>query len=347
LENTYDIDFQHQFRLNKRNEIIWGLEQRLVEDSLIGSLGTSFNQLNRLHHRSGAFIQDKITLIPDHLHVTLGSKFEVNSFTGFEIQPSARASWVLNNRHAFWAAISRAVRTPSRAEDSVRNNISASPGPVLVSQFGTLDLESEELTAFEIGHRFQPKENFSLDIAAFFNNYDNLVSQETGTAFLETSPVPSHTTVPITAANLGSGDTYGVEISAKWIPFDWWRLDGSVSWFEMDLSRDSGSNDTTINNLAGNDPEFQGQLHSYWNLLHNIEFDAALFFVDALEGLNVPSYTRFDLRLGWKPVESLELSIVGQNLLDPEHPEFATETLSTGTVSQPQRSVYGKATWKF
>jgi iron complex outermembrane receptor protein len=50
-----------------------------------------------------------------------------------------------------------------------------------------------------------------------------------------------------------------------------------------------------------------------------------------------------DVRLAWRPVSSLEFSIVGQNLLDNQHLEFAT----TASQVEIPRSVYGKVSWKF
>jgi len=41
-------------------------------------------------------------------------------------------------------------------------------------------------------------------------------------------------------------------------------------------------------------------------------------------------YTRFDTRLGWKPNDNFELSLVGQNLFDPSHPE-SNELLERAT----------------
>jgi iron complex outermembrane receptor protein len=124
-------------------------------------------------------------------------------------------------------------------------------------------------------------------------------------------------------------------------------MTGSFTWFQMDLSRDAGSNDNGFESGAGNDPEFQWQLHSHWDLPHHFEFDSFFYYVDSVDSLNVQEYTRLDLRLGWNPIKNLELSIIGQNLLDPDHPEFATETLATGTATNPERSIFGKALWKF
>src|SRR5207249_7572921 len=62
------------------------------------------------------FVQDEITLVKDRLRLTLGSKFERNDYTGFEIQPSGRLLWTPHEQHSIWASVSRAVRTPSRAD---------------------------------------------------------------------------------------------------------------------------------------------------------------------------------------------------------------------------------------
>jgi iron complex outermembrane receptor protein len=59
---------------------------------------------------------------------------------------------------------------------------------------------------------------------------------------------------------------------------------------------------------------------------------------------HVPSYFRFDARLGWRPVEPLEVSIVVQNAFDHAHPEYEDGKL---VASEIQRSVFGKITWRF
>ena len=60
------------------------------------------------------FVQDQITLVEDTLSLTLGSKFEHNDHTGFEVQPTARFLWTPAKPHSAWAAASRAVRTPGK-----------------------------------------------------------------------------------------------------------------------------------------------------------------------------------------------------------------------------------------
>lgn len=58
-----------------------------------------------------------------------------------------------------------------------------------------------------------------------------------------------------------------------------------------------------------------------------------------------PAYLTADLRLSYRPNDSLEFALVGQNLFDPSHPEQATAPFVT--ASEVPRSFYGKVTWKF
>ncbi len=153
--DTYDLDFQHRFPTGEHHELTWGLGYRRVEDDLPDAFTVSFDPLSRGVDLWSAFVQDEIILMED-LRLTLGSKFEHNDYSGFEFQPSARALWEVRPQHILWGAVSRAVRTPSRAESDFRVNVAASPGPVspvLVSILGNPDVEAEELFAYELGYR--------------------------------------------------------------------------------------------------------------------------------------------------------------------------------------------------
>jgi iron complex outermembrane receptor protein len=58
----------------------------------------------------------------------------------------------------------------------------------------------------------------------------------------------------------------------------------------------------------------------------------------------VPSYVELDLRLAWRPAANLEVSAVGQNLLEDQHREFGLESPAAAEV---ERGIYGKLTWQF
>lgn len=352
--DNYDLDFQHRVPFGKRQDVVWGLGYRLTTDAVGNSFTVSLNPQSRTTHLVSAFAQDEIALLNHQVHLTLGSKFEYNDFTGFEVQPRGRVSWAPSDWHTLWAAISRAVRTPSRAEDDIRLNQRVLPpgtlfrgSPVAVTAFlGSRSFASEKLVAYELGYRVQPKEQLTLDVAAFYHVYDELRSLEPGTSFLETSPGPPHLVVPFVVANKLAGETYGVELSALWQIAEWWRLRGLYSYLQIQLHTAAGSRDTLSEGAEGNSPQHQFGVRSSMELPGRFELDVALRYVDRLPNLQIPSYTAVDVRVGWKIARGLEAAIVGQNLLDDRHPEFAPSFIRT-QPTEVQRGVYTKITWRF
>ena len=92
----------------------------------------------------------------------------------------------------------------------------------------------------------------------------------------------------------------------------------------------------------GNDPSHWWTARSSFDLGRNYEFDLMVRHVGQLPNPVVPSYTAFDARLGWKVRRDLEISLVGQNLFDPRHPEFA----AAGTRPEFERGVFLKVLWR-
>ena len=195
-EHTFDVDFQHHFQMLDRHDIVWGVGSRLIQGEFDGTFTTDFSESERTDYLLSAFLQDEITLVPDELRLTLGSKFEYNSFTGFEFQPTGRLIWTPDDRQAVWGAISRATRTPSQSADSISINsvlgpadpVNPFPNPFQLSVLGNPDEQSEELTALELGYRVRPTDELSIDVAGFYNMYDRLLSAETESLII--TPVP-------------------------------------------------------------------------------------------------------------------------------------------------------------
>ena len=183
--DTFDIDFQNQFSQG-RNNWIWGFEYRRYQDNLLNNgMGLIFNPVSRVYDTSSAFVQDQIEFVEDRFYVTLGSKFENNSFTGFEYQPSARAIWMIDKKNAIWGAVSRAVRTPSRVDENSINRRTnmISPFPIQTVAEGSTELVSEDMIAYDMGFRRQATDRFSWDLALFYNEYRNLMAYKSGTPY--------------------------------------------------------------------------------------------------------------------------------------------------------------------
>ena len=349
--NVFDVDFQHRFALGSRHRPLWGMGYRYYGDDLVNSLTVSFDPPSRSIHRGSFFLQDEFTLVEDLLTLTTGSKFSVNTLSGFEIQPSTRILWTPSKRQAIWASISRAVRTPSRADDDIRINAAAftapfppPPTPTLVSIFGERGVDAEELTAYELGYRVQPTERLSLDLATFFNSYDDLLTTDPSAPFFETSPLPPHLVLPSTFANNMSGETYGLEIAPYLEVTDFWKISAGYTWLQVQLHRDASSGDATAEDAEGTSPHNQFNIRSYLNLTEQLDFDLSLYYVDNLPTGSIPHYLRLDARLGWHPRENLEIVVGLQNLLDDRHPEFAGMSF-VGT--EVPRSIYGMLRWQF
>src|SRR5262245_60826229 len=363
-EHTFDVDIQHHFQMLDRHDIVWGVGSRLIQGQFDGTFTTNFSESERTDYLFSAFIQDEITLIPDEVRLTLGSKFEYNSFTGFEFQPTGRLIWTPDDRQAVWGAVSRATRTPSQSADSISINsvlgpadpANPFPNPFQLSVLGNPDEQSEELTALELGYRVRPTDELSLDVAGFYNIYDRLLSVETESLII-TPPPPFPPvfcvvfTIPgclITGNsrfdNLGSATTYGVETSADWRVAPWWRLQGAYTFLHEDIDH-QGANGFTVS-AEGRDPSHIVSVRSSWDIAENWEFDLWGRYVSDLPERGVENYFTFDARIGYRPFDGLEFSIVGQNLYDGHHLEFTPELINT-TPTEVERSVYGMITVTF
>jgi len=354
-QNILDLDFQHGFHVGDSQQFVWGLGYRSIHDKNDASFTVSLQPNQVTLNQFSTFLQDEISLVDNRLQITLGSKFERNEFTGFEIEPNARLLWNLTPNQSIWTAVSRAVRTPALTEEGLRLNsqvippgtpANPSPLPAVVAVFGSHQFNSEDLLAYELGYRMQATSNLSLDIATFYNNYSNLRTAEPGAPFVEGNPAPTDIVIPFVAGNKMSGGTYGVELFADWKVVPKWRLVGSYSYLQMDIHKNANSQDPTPDNPNGSSPRHQWYLRSSIDLPKHFEQDTTLRFVDQLTSLNVPSYYSLDAHLGWRPVTSLELSIGGQNLLNNWHFEFMPDFVNT-SPTVVKRSIFGSITVKF
>ncbi len=339
--DVYDLDMQHRFRVGESHDIVWGLGYRESRDRFYSNDVISFVPASRRLRLVSAFLQDEIVL-RDDVRLTLGSKFEHNSYTGLEIQPNARLLWKPAPAHTLWAAVSRAVRSPARNDTDIHLSFSQ-PG-VLVQLNGNADFQSERLRSFEVGYRSEPMRRVSVDVATFYNVYDRLWTSEPGAPAL-TGPPPL-LILTKNNANLGSGHTYGAETSLRWQISDSWNLSAGYSWLQMRLSRSSDSNDDDLAHVAGTNPTHQAQLISHFNMSRDVELDVAAYRVARLPDVNISAYTRLDVRLGWRPRPQWELSFGVQNLADGRHAEFYGEKVNV-IPSEVPRNAYIKALWRF
>jgi iron complex outermembrane receptor protein len=344
--NTFDIDFQHHFALNSRNDVVWGLSYRATDDKLTSGFDNMWFPSQRTDNLYTAFVQDEIKLA-ESAWLTVGSKFEHNAYTGFQYEPSAQFVWTPTARQTMWLSAAQAIREPARQDTDIR--FDAAIIPLAAGNFGVLQFEgnknikAEQLRDYEVGYRAQATKRLSFDAAAFRSYYRHLETSEPGAPYFVDTPGPPHFVFPFELIGAAHARTYGGEIFAIWNLTSRWRLSPGYSLLRMNIIQDPLSESSAA--VSGNAPEHQVQIRSSLGLRSNLDWDTSLYFVGRVSDEQVPSYTRLDTQIRWRIRGPIEFSVNGQNLLTARHMEFGN-TYGVD-YTQVQRSVLGKIAWRF
>jgi iron complex outermembrane recepter protein len=331
--NTFDVQAQHAIVLGDKHNIVWGGGYRTGRDRINNDVSFAFLPGSLNMSWSNVFVQDEISL-SDAVRLTAGAKVEYNNYTGAEFLPTLRMAWNPGKDKLVWASASRSVRSPSRIDRDFYSP--ASPRIVAgVPQYaiaGGPDFKSEVANVIELGYRAQPVKGMTFSATAYHARYDKLRTLE-----------PNPFGPGLAFRNFGNGKTSGLELWGSWQASQAWRLSGGYVVQRVDTTLDAGSRDSTgTTGLVTSDPSHQWQLRSLWDLAPGQELDMTVRHVAQLSRPVVPAYTTLDLRYGWKVRPNLEISVIGQNLLDPVHPEWG----GPAARSEYERSVFIKAVWR-
>lgn len=329
--DTVDLETQWHARLAARHDVVAGLGYRDSWDRTGTEPERTFvfsPERRRLRLWSG-FVQDEIALEPRRWTLYAGTKFEHNDFTGFEVQPSLRLAFTPAPEQTLWAAVSRAVRAPTRVDTDSR--FMPAPGLVLIQ--GNPDFDSETLLTGELGYRVQPHHAVSIDLATFVGDYRHLRTLE------PTPPVG----LPLLLGNERNGRTWGAELAVTAQPANSWRLRASLNYLHENLRLEPGSRDTTGATLEADDPEWTGSVQSTLNLAGGFQFDCFVRGASARPIATLPGYVAVDVRLAWLSRRDWELALIGQNIFDRSHAEFP----AGGQQPEVQRAWFVRSMFRF
>ncbi|MES2535850.1 MAG: TonB-dependent receptor [Pseudomonadota bacterium] len=331
--HTLDVQLQHSIKLAKSHELVWGAGYRLALDRVENGNAFAFLPASLNMHWANVFIQDEITFA-DNLRLTAGLKVEDNNYTGVEFLPTLRLAWKPAQNHLVWGSASRSVRTPSRID---RDFFSPTNPAVVngVSRFalaGGPDFESEIANVAELGYRVQPSSTVSYSATAFYSRYDRLRTLE-----------PNPNGFGAVFSNGAEGKARGIEMWGTWRALPAWRLSGGLVAQRVSTTLKPGRRDLSgATGLASSDPAHYWMLRSSFDIAQGQELDIAVRRSGSLGSPAVPAYTTMDMRYGWKISRDLELSVVGQNLLDRSHPEYG----AAAARSEYDRNVFVKVLWR-
>lgn len=339
--NTFDLDFIHHFFIGNRNELIWGAGARWSPSNFIEVVPTTvFVPLREDEKLYSTFVQDQIALVHNQLWLTLGSKFEHNIFTGWENEPSARLLWTPSSHQSVWAAVTRAVRTPSRIDEDLQlTQVDPTvPIPIFVCVCDNGKFQSETLLGYETGYRRLITSKFYVDFAAFHNKYNDLENFGDASVAILTSPPPLDILISFPFANGIMGTTNGGEIAPDFKINKNFEVKAAYSYVSLNLEdRATHTKGSDALSEETSSPHNEVTLQALLNLPKRFEFDPTFRYVSALPTQTVNGYSTADTRFAWHFSHDLTLSVVGQNLLQPRHAEMAPLLV--------ERSAYAQITW--
>ncbi|HEY7820467.1 MAG TPA: TonB-dependent receptor plug domain-containing protein, partial [Vicinamibacteria bacterium] len=311
--DTFDVDFVHSLVWRRQN-LTWGAGARFSgsrPEQVVPTVEWIPNDFT--DKLFTFFVQDEIDLAPDRLRLTVGAKFLHNNYTGFELQPTARLLWTTSPRQSFWGGVTRAVRTPSRVDEHLQFTALFFPAlPAFLRLQGDEGFTSEYMLGYEIGNRSLLGENLFLDVAVFYNSYDDLLSVEPGDFILEPEPPPQHLLLPVLFRNRVLGSNGGIEIAPVWTAASWLRLNGAYSYLNLGFETEPGSGDqSTVTQIEGSSPSHQIVAQSLLQLPRDVELDFIYRFVSELPYREADAYHTADVQVSWAASERVRLSFVG------------------------------------
>jgi len=350
IRNTFDVDAQYRFPL-PHQEITTGLGIYVShgrEEQVL--TGLEFIPEIRTDQTYSAFLQDEITLVPDRWSLVAGSKFLKTNYTGLLLEPSVRLLYTPSATQTLWAAFTQAVRTPADVERDfyLASLVGFAPNglPFFARFNANRNFQSERLNGYEAGYRRLLAAKLYLDIAAFYNQYRNLLSEDiTGGIFLETEPAPPHLLLPAEFGNGLKATSTGGEIAGEYRPKNFWRLRAWYSFLELHVEPAPGSQDIgSAPAIQGSSPRNEALLQTGFDLPKSVSLDLYARYFGRLPGLSIPAYWTGDTTLGYNLTKQVRLTLVGQNLFQPRHFEFSYDP---GGPVGIERSLFGKMTFRW
>lgn len=344
--STFDVDAVHRWRPARAHEITWGLGARTSPGTVTQTLAFSdFQPHEQTLNVLSAYAQDAFELVPRRLTVTGGLKLEQNTYTGLEVQPSVRALWTPGAGQTIWGSVTRAVRTPSRVDEDISVTMLAATTPLIYAVIqGNRALEAETVLGGEVGYRALLRPSVYADVSVFSNKYDHLVDLTAASIEPRVTEGTSYTAFVFPWINGIEGVTRGVELAPRWQVSSGVRLSGSYSFLDIALDPKPGNTlQLTLPMLAGSSPRHHVVIQPLLSVGRGIEVDPVYRYVSGRPAGGIDAYHAADVRVRVPLGRGFDVSVVGQNLFDAHHAEWARVP---GPTVEIRRSAYARLTWR-
>jgi len=329
-EEEYALELQHSFALGSMQQIMWGINYYTTEAD-----SNYLSGKNQQDDTISCFLQNDIRLT-ENLKCVFGLSYEKNSFTGGDFAPRGTMLYSPSKNHHLRFSFAKAFQTPSFAKDSFYlPQTLPEPLPPLVAALvvGNEHLDTEDMTAFEVGYRTVLFEKFCLNVELYYNDIDNVATEIVDRRFVWP--------IRITWDNVYNAVAKGAEVSIDVPVFPWWNLSANYTYQEVENKRE--------NQDVPGTPRHKINVSSIFSFNNGFSFTVRAHYVDDTtwrpvigDPVQLDHYLRLDMRISQMLFNNrLEMSLVGQNLTDKTHPET-----SDGTATyNAERLIYGQVTW--
>lgn len=322
-QSTFDNEAQLNIS-SGRHELVAGAGARRTNDLFVNNLNAF--ELDPERSRLwvyNVFAQDRFKLAPN-LSLIGGVKFEKSSFVGWQFLPNLRLAYRPKDRTLLWAAVSRAVRTPSRIDRDLELLPIVAP---------STSFKAEKLLALETGYRGEPSKWLSLSVNLFYNFYKDL----------RTTEYLNGVSIPIELLNGRKGRSYGIEAWGKAQVTPWWRLSFGVSTLHKNFHVVDDRVDLQPRNSLGADPRWRVIGCSDMDLTPKLRLTLDMRGVGALDlPPRVPGYVEAGGQLDYALTNHLELFVAGRNLIHRTHLENGDPAAQLA-----KRAIYAGARTRF
>ena len=183
-----------------------------------------------------------------------------------------------------------------------------------LSLFGTSneDLEAEECWSYELGWEECVNEKFTFDLTGFYIDADNIIQFDSSTYKFQ---------------NTGELINKGVEVEARFSPVDFFNAD--LSYTALDQSNDTTGNPQHVISVTTNLKYKDFYLQVVPQYVYRLKLTSCY-----------EDYFVTDLKLGYKPKEWLDISLIANNIFSESY-----ETVEG--YPMPKQFIMGKASLKF
>lgn len=340
----FDIEYNQYATLQNNHKLSWGLGFRhykvFVEDT-----ETITSLKNKQSSQVGsAYLQNTIPLLNDDIELTIGSKIEylndpdLRDF--FEIQPSARLSYNMDQGCMIWMGVSRSIKTPNYVNRYItrydnRNDFSADlPFPIQIITKQNENFEPVEIFTFELGNRQLIDDHWSIESSLFYRITENDLTY--------TITDQTNTVTTLTPVNLREKEAFGGDFMAGYQVNEDLKFRLGYSYYNVRSRLSNGTLDVYPLSTGDEDPEHQWSFKSDYEASDRWSFFAGLRYVSGLnlsippnasitsERYQIPAYLDMDAGIHWTPAKDWKVSLMGRNLLDRQRSEFANLEYASG-----------------